>query len=242
MADVIFNADGSAKDISLSSQFCVVNRFKGTNPLDVTFNNEYQRYMACFNPSNALGSNSNVSQSSFYQIYYSDNPLFMEKLANTHSIEIVVMLDDNYPLSNNNEVKIFASQGGGGTGIQLGARNTFNNEFVFQVFVDGAWRQLRSGVVPVRGRYYHVVGVWDKAGSKLYIYVDGEKKGEMAQTGNFGWPTNANTYWFALGGTSGVSGTAPIVNNVMRGNIVVARIHSQALTDEDVATLYRQLK
>jgi hypothetical protein len=242
MADVIFNADGSAKDISLSSQFCVVNRFKGTNPLDVTFNNEYQRYMACFNPVNATGASDNITQSSFYQVYYSDNPLFMEKLSNTHSLEVVAMADDNYPLSNNNEVKIFSSQGGGGTGIQIGTRNDFNNEFVFQIRVGGDWRRVRSGVVPVRGRYYHVVGVWNKAESKVCIYVDGERKGEMTQSGDFGWPTNANTYWFAIGGTSQVSGTVPRMDNVFRGNIVVARIHSKPLTDEDVATLYRQLK
>jgi hypothetical protein len=238
MADVIFNPDGTATDISLSSQFCSVNRIQGTNPLDVVFNNEYQRYMACFNPVNATGSNSSVNESSLYQIYYSDNTPFREKLANTHSLEVVVMMDEEFPLTTNNEVKILSSQGGGGTGLQVGNKDSYGNEFVFQISI-GGWKYVRSGVTPVKGKYYHLVGVWDKTAGRIAIYIDGEKKNETTQTGDLTLPSNVNTYWFALGGTSGVAGTTPLLNNVMHGNIVLARIHSKALTDEDVDYLYQ---
>jgi hypothetical protein len=241
MLDVVFDADGSARDISLSTQHCAVNLYKGTNPLDVTFNDRYQRYMVSFNPIGTTGANPSINERSFYQAYYFDNSSFRDKLSASHSIEVLVMMNDDFPLATNNEVKIVASQGGGGTGIQLGAKNSYNNEFVFQIHVNGGWRYVRSGVVPERGRYYHVVGVWNKTEGMLYIYVDGEMKGELAQTGNFTFPSNINTYWFALGGSSALSGTTPTMINVMRGDIVIARIHSKPLTAEDVAALYQQL-
>jgi hypothetical protein len=243
MLDVIFNADGSAQDISISTQSCPVNRFKGTNPLDVTFNDRYQRYMVSFNPVGTTGANPSVNESSFYQAYYFDNIAFREKLSASHSLEVLVMINDDLPFAsnNNNEVKIFSSQGGGGTGIELGSKSNHNNELVFQIHINGGWRYVRSGIVPERGRYYHVVGAWNKVEGKIYIYVDGEMKGELAQTGNFTFPSNANTYWFCIGGTASASGTTPYMSNAMRGNIVIARIHSKALTAEDVAAIYQQL-
>jgi hypothetical protein len=242
MLDIVFNADGSAQDIAVSTQRCAVNRYKGTNPLDVSFNERYQRYMASFNPTGTAGSNPSVNESSFYQAYYFDNSSFRDKLSNSHSIELLVMINEDFSSTTiNNEVKIFASQGGGGTGIQLGNKSSYNNEFVFQVHVNGGWRYIRSGVTPEKGRYYHVVGVWNKAQGKCYIYVDGEKKGELEQSGNFTFPSNVNTYWFCLGGTSAISGSTPSMANVMRGDIVIARIHSAPLTAEEITALYQQL-
>ncbi|MDR1115889.1 MAG: hypothetical protein LBL33_07070 [Tannerella sp.] len=239
--DIVFEADGTARDVAFSTERVKINRIKGSDPLDIIYNEEYGRYMARLNPGTGIGSSPNVNQASFYQADYDANMTFRNNLSNTHSIEVVAMLDEDFPLpsSNNNEVKIFVSMGGGGTGIQLTNRGA-GNEFTFQPHINGGWRTLRSGVTPERGRYYHVVGTWDKITGKICIYVDGELKGEMTQTGNFTFPSNAPR-WFATGGQQAASGSLPYITAAMKGDLVVARIHSKALTAEEVASLYRQL-
>ncbi|MDR0697597.1 MAG: hypothetical protein LBG28_00035 [Tannerella sp.] len=242
MLDIVFEPDGTARDVALSTQRVKINRIKGTDPLDIIYNDEYERYMVRLNPETGIGRNPSLNQASFYQVDYTDNGLFKDNMSKTHSIEILVMLDEDFPLpsSNTAEVKIFVSHGGGGTGIQLTARSQ-NNEFSFQPHINGGWRGLRSGVTPERGRYYHVVGVWDKVAEKMYVYVDGELKNQMDQTGNFAFPSNQQTYWFATGGQQGLSGTLPVITSAMKGDLVLVRMHSKALTAEDVATLYREL-
>jgi hypothetical protein len=241
MLDIVFEADGTARDVAISTQRVQIDRIKGTDPLDIIYNDEYKRYMLRLAPEAGTGRNPNMNQASFYQVQYAANMPFRESLANTHSMEIVVMLDEDFPLpsSNTAEVKIFVSHGGGGTGIQLTARSA-NNEFTFQPHVGGGWRTLRSGVTPERGRYYHVVGVWDKVAGKISIYVDGALKGEMAQTGNFTFPSN-QPHWFATGGQQSTSGEFPVITSAMKGDLVLVRVHSKALTAEDVAALYREL-
>lgn len=241
MLDIVFDPDGTARDVALSLQRVQIDRIKGTDPLDVVYNDEYGRYMVKLDPEAGTGRNPNMNQASFYQVHYADNMPFRENLANTHSMEIVVMFDEDYPLpsSNGSEVKIFVSHGGGGTGIQLTNRSA-NNELTFQPHVGGGWRTLRSGVTPERGRYYHVVGVWDKTAGKIYIYVDGELKNEMDQTGAFTFPSN-QPHWFATGGQQGTSGSMPVITSAMKGNLVLVRVYSKALTAEDIAALYQQL-
>jgi hypothetical protein len=240
--DIIFEPDGTAKDVALTTERVQIERIKGTDPLDIIYNETYNRYMVRFDPELGIGKNPSMNQGSFYKINYSENGTFRGSLSNTHSIEVVVMLDEDFPLpsSNTAEVKIFTSMGGGGTGIQLMNRGA-NNVFSFQPHVNGGWRATTSGITPERGRYYHVVGVWDKVAGKICIYVDGELKGQQDQAGNFAFPSSTANYWFALGGQQGMSGTFPIVTSVMKGNVVAVRVHSKALTAGEVASLYSQL-
>ena len=59
------------------------------------------------------------------------------------------------------------------------------------------WIWTKSGINPDPGRYYHVVGVWNKDEAKTYIYVDGELKGTMDAPGDYVPPTTTTSYWSA---------------------------------------------
>ena len=59
------------------------------------------------------------------------------------------------------------------------------------------WRWAQSDVTPEPGRYYHVVGVWDKTAEKAYIYVDGQLKGTADAPGELIHAKHGGSRWAA---------------------------------------------
>jgi hypothetical protein len=107
------------------------------------------------------------------------------------------------------------------------------------------------------GRYYHVIGVYDKPGEKMIFYVDGVKSGERALQPGYvvrnaqHYKPDALAQWVCIGGDS--RRADPYVNGqyirmvdsganwaefVFTGEIVVARIYGKVLSDAEVKTLY----
>ena len=89
-------------------------------------------------------------------------------------------------------------------------------------------------VPPEAGRYYHVVGVWDKTAEKAYIYVDGQLKGTADAPGEL-IHAKDGARWFALGGDSAVGS----MGNAWNGEVVLARVFDDALTGDQIALLYQ---
>jgi hypothetical protein len=105
------------------------------------------------------------------------------------------------------------------------------------------------------GEYYHVVAVYDRAQSKTSIYLDGVKsKDDHQYTAGYGMNlantgTDALAQWIAIGGDARRSD--PVVPQVhinssfencaeaiFKGDVVVARMYSKVLTDDEVKILY----
>jgi hypothetical protein len=107
------------------------------------------------------------------------------------------------------------------------------------------------------GKYYHIVGTYDKAGEKLTLYVDGVKVNEgLLEPGyrvRFAQPktTDALAQWICLGADA--RRADPYINGQYvhlsdnyenwseysyTGEVVIARIYSKALSDAEVKTLY----
>ncbi|MDD4759779.1 MAG: LamG domain-containing protein, partial [Bacteroidaceae bacterium] len=231
LLDVQFNADGTATDISPMAN--TIQAISGAG-LKTYFNNGYQHYVARFDNTWA------GTPTGYYKIDYSQNQKFQDLLAQGHSMEAVVMADYGETIPNA-EAKFFSSHEGGGTGFLVSTiSGNRQNEWTFlpNVTTTGSstWRWATSGIVPQAKVYYHLVGVWNKITEKAEIYINGKLMNSVDAPGNFKFPTS-NCYWFALGCDPSANGGA----QGWIGDIVVARIYSEALSQNEVAALYKDV-
>ncbi len=221
--DVVFNADGTAKDVSPMGNN--VKYLPGAGA-SYYYNEYYKRVIPGF--SHPVGSG---IKSGYYRV---DTDRFWSKLADGHTLETLIRMDDS---DGSKEVKPFCNHQSGGTGFLICKAEKGSACITFLPHVGGGYKWCMSDVVPEHGRYYHVVGVWDKAAGKARIYIDGELKKEIAASGDL---KNANdgSRWFAICGDP--SGSE--ASNAWNGEIGIARIYDNALTEEDVKMLYEEVE
>ncbi len=105
LLDVVFNADGSAKDISPMKNPVV---YMPGQAASYYYNATYDRMVANFN--HEAGSSSHTS--GYYRI---DNDNMWDKLADGHSMEALVRVD----ITNGKEMKPFSGHQSGGTGLMI---------------------------------------------------------------------------------------------------------------------------
>ena len=125
----------------------------------------------------------------------------------------------------NVETKPLSAMQAGGTGLMIttksGARQ---NELCFlpNITTSGSstWRWTTSGVVPQSEVFYHVVGVWNPAEEKSYIYVNGELKNTIAAPGLFRL-ASSGCNWLCIGADPASATTA---HNAWNGAIAIARV------------------
>lgn len=229
LLDIKFNADGTAEDISQrKNDVITVDGFA----MMTLYNPVYDRYMARFNHTPGVNNITN----SYYKADYSSMQDFKDALADGHSLETFFMLDLDSPLPNA-EIKLLASHQRGGTGLML-ANSARNNSITFLPNVGSGWVWTNSGVVPERGKYYHVVGVWNKQEGKSYVYVNGELKATVNTSGNFNFP-DAGSNWFSIGSDPRGESTAEMG---LKGDVVIARIYDKPLEGNDVEKLWGEVK
>ena len=229
LLDVIFKNDGTAIDNSVAQM--PVNYVASQASVSY-FNDTYQRYASHFN--HKLGGE---MAGGYYKIDYTSNTSFRSALSDGHTLEIVFRMDQ---VPNGSEIKPFSSMQSGGTGFLItNSSKGTDITFLPNVSTDGksTWRWAQSGVVPEVGRYYHVVGVWNKQNGTASVFVNGVKKGEVAAAGNLNFPTSGNT-WFCVGGDPSGSGAHAGFN----GEVVLARIYDDPLTASQVSDLYSLVK
>ena len=230
LLDVIFKNDGTAFDNSDSKM--AVTAVPGSSYVNY-FNEAYSRYAAHF--SHTLGS---ALGGGYYKIDYTQDSKFRSALADGHSLEVVFKMDAP---SNGSEIKPFSSMQSGGTGFLI-SDNSRGKDITFlpNVSANGksSWKWTHSGITPEPGRYYHVVGVWNKQAGKSLIYVNGKLKGEAEAAGELIFPTEGST-WFCVGGDPNGAGAAHCGFN---GDVVVARIYDSPLTADEAARLYDTVK
>ena len=233
LLDVVFRADGSAYDRSAYGR--TVNYAPKNGCLSVYKNYNLGGYVANFNPE-TMGNN---YAAGFYRMDYGSDTAFKTSLEDGHSMEVLFRLDQSVVgytsimdgKEAEREIKILCTHGAGGTGLMI-AKAADGNSITFLSYVGGGYKWTKSGIIPDPGRYYHVVGVYDKAAAKTYIYVDGVKKAEVAASGNY---KHANVTWLCVGGDSGSNNLAECLFN---GDIAIARVYSEPLSATKVTELY----
>ena len=232
LLDVVFRADGSPYDRSAYGR--TVKYFPKEGCLSVYKNYNFGGYVANFKPS-TMGNN---FAAGFYQFDYDGNATFKSDLEDGFSMETLFRLDQSVS-GLTKEVKMLSSQNAGGAGLMI-SKNDKGNEITFLPNVSTStssnWIWARSGITPQKGQYYHVVGVYDNAGKKVYIYVNGALAGSYDAAGNYRHP-NAGSHWFCVGGDAGTNNQAEAMFN---GDIAIARVYSEPLAASKVAELYNE--
>lgn len=221
--DILFNADGTAIDISSS---CLdVQTVDGT-AMTTFYDAALGRYVAHFNHNGSM-----TISSGFYRADYDDN--IADALSNGHSLECLFCLDFTSP--GTTEYKMFSAMQSGGTGF-LVSKSTANPplQLTFLPYVGSNYIWTGGDINPEGGHYYHVVGVYDKDEEETRIYIDGEFMNAYEATGAFKNPSAA-ARWFCVGGDA--SNTA-VCQSGWKGDVAIARAYSKALTDDEVKALY----
>ncbi len=236
LLDVQFNADGTAVD--LSPMHNAVNFYGNAESTTISFSTAFNRYVPSFN------NEWSKTASGYYRIDFEENQEFRDKLADGHSLEIVVKANYEGTIQNV-EAKPFSAMQSGGTGFLIctqsasgsGGKNVFT--FLPNVTTTGAstWRWCTSGVTPVSGFYYHVIGVWNKEEQKAYIYVDGELKNTIDAPGELRF-ANAGCNWFCVGGDADPNSGGQSWN----GDVVIARVYDKALTSDEASALWKAVE
>ena len=219
--DIVFQEDGNAID---ASEYAYrINTYSGMT-LMAWNNPAYASPMVRFSPSAG-----DKLSDSYYKFNYYSEAKFKKKIEDGYSIEAILMLDCRP--DGTAELKAFSSTEQGGTGLMVSASD-YGKEltFITNVSPNGSsnWVICRSGIVPERGHYYHVVGVWDKENNEARVYVDGVLKNTIKTNGNFNYPKSAACHWFCVGGDP----TTTSVESAWKGDIAAARIYDQALDSE----------
>ena len=234
MLDVVFNYDGTATDVSPMKN--AIETIGSSSNVSTYYNSTYKRYVGRFDNSWA------GTAAGYYKMDYTNNAAFRTLLSNGHTLEAVIMADYDGTIANS-ECKPFSSMQAGGTGFLVTTKSgDRQNELCFLPNVSttggSTWRWTTSGVVPQSKVYYHIVGVWNKADSRAYIYVNGEQKASVDASGNFIFPSGGAT-WFAIGGDPAGTSAA---QSAWNGDVVLARIYSSALDIDQVETLWKDVK
>ena len=230
--DVQFNQDGTAVDVS--GKGVDVKTVPGAGL--VTYESRATRsYVAHFNHVPGSG-----FSSGYYRVDYTEDSDLWKKLADGHSLEILVRYDADYE-SWGGEIKPFSAMEAGGTGFLISKKEKGQElTFLPNVSENGksTWRWATSQTKPAFGRYYHLVGVWNKEEKKAYVYLDGVLKNTVDAPGNLNIPGNAKARWICIGGDAGPNGAQA----AWKGDIAIARIFDSPLTQAKVTALYDRVK
>ncbi|MCQ2158860.1 MAG: PL29 family lyase N-terminal domain-containing protein [Bacteroidales bacterium] len=169
---------------------------------------------------------------------------------------------DNWVGNGNGEANAFAFRNSKEANKEAGARGVsigiFEDKTTGKPMYTATITNTRCNTTGkfVSGTYEQFVLVWDKAATKIYLYVNGKKEGEMdctveKMTGalevagkaksvsfrDLGWASA--TYPWVIGAHMNNSGGAPA--SCWNGTIANCRVYSETLTAEQIAKSYAAL-
>lgn len=230
LLDIEYMPDGTAEDRSPMKNKVIT---KPASTLMTYYNDIHKRYVA--NLRNPMGT---VVTSGYYRINYTKGGEFINKIADGCTFETIIKL--NEPDDANREVKWFSSMQGGGIGFIMPMHNKSKClTFLPNISTNGAsnWCWTHSNVEPEVGKYYHVVGVYNKEEGKSYIYVNGKLSGQIKTPGNY-VPVASGAESFVIGGDPGTNQTD--CDASFSGEIVITRIFAEPMTADQVAKLWKK--
>ena len=233
LLDIVYNVDGTAEDVSpLKNK---VLTYPGP-ALMTYYNDTHKRYVASFR--NPMGM---AVTSSYYRVNYTKGGAFINDIADGCTFETIIKL--NEPDNSDREVKWFSSMQSGGIGFILPIHKASNSKtqsmtFLPNVSTSGTsnWCWIYSDVRPEVGKYYHVVGVYNKEEGKSYIYINGRLCGQGNTPGNY-VPVANGAESFIIGGDPGTNQTD--CDASFNGEVVTARIFSAPMNADQVAKLWQ---
>ncbi len=228
----LFDLTVSSKALGadLSRHHCSVVTNTGF-PLSAYYKDIYKSFVAVFNatPGSTVGSG-------YYRVDYSSDKDLQEQLSKGFSTETV--FSAGALPSGKTDAAVFSSVQDGGFGIGV-TSGTSGNHICFELYTDKHYT-LDSGITPIPGYYYHVVGLWNKDTAKACLYVDGVLKSEKTVGGSLTLPPASAGSWFCIGGDS--SSSVNYAERMWQGEVAVARLWGRALDAGEIASLYEKVK
>ena len=222
LLDVVFNADGSATDVS--PRHATIEHPSSTEQA-VYWNSTYSRFVA--HSSCAW----NSKDKGHYRISIADDAFF-NRLKDGYAMEAIVMTPEKGSTEEGKFISCHESGGPGGIMISGDNRLTFLlHTAEGTTNVNYRWG-AQTDYSP--NTYYHVVGVYSKTDQKAYLYVNGELKGTAYAPGELTHPSSTAAYWFSIFGD-------PAGNNQqqsMPGDVVLFRLYDNPLNSNEVKILW----
>ncbi|MEE1214753.1 MAG: LamG-like jellyroll fold domain-containing protein, partial [Bacteroidaceae bacterium] len=216
LLDVVFNADGTATDISPAQQEIeVVGQPK------VAYSEKFGQ--------NVFYSEANGNTPvSYLKIDYSENQELKDALTDGYTIETTIAIRDK---AIPGVIKPFCATESGGFGFEITAAGQMKH--INHTDIDGtkAYRYANTSVYAKMDTYYHLVGVYDKAARKVACYVNGINEATGSAEGTLHFPDNAQHQWIGIGADAGVQSGANF-------EIINARIYNEPITADMAKALY----
>ena len=210
LLDIRFNTDGTATDVSGKNRTIV-----SSQPVpSVAFNDTYKLNAATFTGTG----------NDFYYFDYSADQEFIDEVGGDFTMECLLRIDN---LSKSQDP--FCSTENSGFGFDIGW--IASKAFSFAVHNGSKYVSVSDKSVE-EGNYYHAIGVV-RPNDAISFYVDGKLIGSTPFT-TAKLPSGSSQRLY-VGSDVNRSGNPEFA---FQGEIVVARMYSQALTDEEVKEVY----
>ena len=238
--DVKFNADGTATNIGSMSELAVtrVATSSGETPLMSTYTNAYYPHNNMVHFTHIINKSPYSGEAvahSYFNIDYSTNQDFKDKLNDGYSIETILMFEEDKTPAK--EIKAIGSSESGGFCISV--KTDGKRKLCFTTY-DGKNRQAFDSDAIVLGKYYHVVAVFDTETDKAYLYVDGALKGSVVADGDkVKFPSSAYAQRLVIGADP--TSENKKVQAGWYGDIGMVRVYDESLSAVDVAKRFETL-
>ncbi|MEE1146078.1 MAG: LamG-like jellyroll fold domain-containing protein, partial [Bacteroidaceae bacterium] len=219
--DVVFNADGTATDVSeLANEISVVGTPK------IVTSDQFGMNVLCTASETIGGQNNNTFVIPMTEQIWS-------AIADGHTMECFVRPFWEGGLNKKGWSTLMGFQQSGGAGMLL-----YYGEWCYEPHIGGGYHDAWGGA-PEFKQWAHVVGVMDGENNCTKIYVNGQLMQTLETSGTLGRPNVGSSPFIALAGDLSGSG---VVEACFTGDMAIARMYSKALTDEEVQTLYNEIK
>ncbi|MBQ7623003.1 MAG: hypothetical protein IJS66_04625 [Bacteroidales bacterium] len=229
--DIQFMPDGSAID---RSAYAHTITSKGGKYFSTEYDRNFKGYVAHFDNELGIG-----ASDSYYYYDYSGDAHMKSVLTSSHTWEAYVAAGDTtgFWSSSNSQKFLGTTQAGG---VDLYFNSTANaHSIAFSTYTNDAFQSVSSGITPVSGKFYHIVGVYDAAGKKITVYVNGVAKKSVTTVKDNALPTLSYSQWIGIGADPG---SRPYKSeSAFNGTIAVARLYDKALTASEVSAAYAAL-
>jgi len=221
LLDISFAKSGAASDLSP-----MVNRISKVGFPAAVFAEELGQYVYC-----NLRTEWGMAPDRYH--YFDMQGKIWNQLTDGFSVEGYVCpawSEDQQP---SRWCSILGYQQNGGFGLVVAG----DGKWLFQLHLGDAYVDLKSTIPPVKDKWTHLVGVWDKKGGKAYLYVDGMLAAERECSGDLNAPNTSYKRCFLGCDLNGPDGTAEAA---FRGHIANLRLYRDALSAADIAYLYEK--
>lgn len=134
-------------------------------------------------------------------------------------------------------VNLFGCYESGGFGIII-----YGGKWDFESVIGGSYKDATFGPV-VNGEWIHLVGVWNKETGMYKFFANGELVSTIeGATGELSFPVTQGKECFVGLGVDFAPNTPSVSSNTFQGDIAIARIYNDPLTDEQVKAIYQKVE